>query len=200
MKIRYLNNGSEKHVPTQVGQGFIDAGLAVLVSNEPEPGVTRDEMGMLTIPAPKPGAALIPERKWAVTVLKGIRPEPVLALVMNQGAAVIQFTGVPKFLRERRTWQGADGADGGFRWLHGFGCEIPDAIVREYTKQWNANEHLRGPYDPKPNQLHDYNIRAAENLREANEKERRKEQVALSDREVEAALVKFNREFNARYE
>lgn len=196
MKIRYLNNNVEKHVPTQVGQGFIDAGLAVLVSNEPEPGVKRDELGNLVIPA---GSGAAPERKWAVTFLKDTRPTPVLAIEMIMGAQVIQFTGDPKILTMRRVWQGADGADGGFRWLHGFGCEIPGSIAREYTKRWKQHEHLRGPYDPKPNEPHVGNAQAAADLHERNQIEKNKGQVTLSDREVEGQLAKFNREFNAKY-
>jgi hypothetical protein len=176
-------NGAVSNVRGDIAREMIKLGIAEEVQGE---GV---EAPLIRSNEPVP----VPERKWEIRLLRETRPEPVLAIEMRQGPTLIQYIGPPDVLTAVRKW------DGGQRWLHGFGVSVPEGIAAEYTKRWQGNPHLRGPYDPNPNEPHAANVEAAAKKRLADDRVLACSQVAFSDSEVEASLAKFNHQFADKF-
>jgi hypothetical protein len=97
MKIKYLSGpkaGQVDHVENSVGRFAVGAGLAEQIATDAGP--IRDAMGLVTIPAPKPGS---PIRKtnpeWEVSVINvGIRSFLAIKVTtLNQSAL---YSGLPE--------------------------------------------------------------------------------------------------------
>ena len=83
--------------------------------------------------------------------------------------------------------------------MNGFGCEVPEGIRAEYTKRWEDNPHLRGPYDANPDDPSTVNRTIAADKANADRKIRERAKVVFSDSEVEASLAQFNRQFADKF-
>jgi hypothetical protein len=176
-------NGNVSNVRGDIAREMIKMGVAEEVQGE---GV---EAPLIRSNEPVP----IPERKWEIRLLREMRPEPVLAIQMTQAATLIQYIGPPDLLTAKLRW------DGGWKWRNGFGCEVPEGIRAEYTKRWTENQHLRGPYDPNPSVPDKANQLAAVEKATADERVLARGNVACSDREVEASLATFNKQFSEKF-
>jgi len=122
MRVRYLNNNREDHVERNLGQSLIRAGIAV------------------EVPTPKTPA---PVRQFSIVIENyndgRTLDKKVVAIRMDYGKTVAHYFGKPELINARKEWPG------GGRYLNGFGCAVPDEIVREYAKVWKKNEDLRLP-------------------------------------------------------
>lgn len=190
MKIKYLQGpkaGRAEHVSNQIGNALVSAGLAENVGDG-----TIEAAGEAPYRLPKPYESKPVPEEWAVVLIGGIKDNKTLAIQLKMGAAVYHFTGAPQFTNAKRTW------NGGERYIY-FGRQVPEAIAREYTKQWKSNEALRGPYDPIPgkprqkteaemnNEFHRDELLATQRAAEAG----------LNLKQIEAELVAFNKSHGA---
>jgi hypothetical protein len=128
MRIKYLNNSVEDHVERNLGQSLIRAGLAVAVGAEENSS---------RLPKYQPASAPAPQ--WEVCVHTGIGTgEKVLCIRMTLPHSVVDYFGPPENANAVKRW------DGGQRFLNGFGCAVPDDILKQYKRSYKENPNLRG--------------------------------------------------------
>lgn len=133
MLIRYLNNGAQKHVPNGVGQGFIDAGLAVLVRAD-DSATGEGIRGPESFRLPKPGDAVIPEPEFDVTEFAGT-DRSFLVIRLRIGARTETWSGDPKQIPAKFG-----------------GWPIPKEVATEYKRQLKARPKLldeKSHYQPR---------------------------------------------------
>lgn len=120
MKIRILASGETRHIDNSTGTALVSAGLAVVLSDRPQPG------------------DYIPDQPtWEVTTVGVTKQELVIRMtILGQ---TYYFSGNPATANKTISW------DGGCRFLSGMGRAIPKDILEVYRDQWKSNPALRGP-------------------------------------------------------
>ena len=121
MLVRYINTGAEEQLPVGLANSLIKAGMAEEVKKAPEP--------------------VSPETpRWSVELYGHL--EPKLFIVMRIGNHRLQYGGLPERANHKVTWEG------GFRYTSGFGREVPEVILCEYTTRYkNAHRDERLPIE-----------------------------------------------------
>jgi len=123
-KIKSLLNGNISNVRGDIAREMVKMGVAEIIGEDPD--------GF-----PRAGDAAIPPPEWSVCLLTGSGfQELVIKCVV--GKATYYYSGLPKGLNDKEEWPG------GFRYLNGFGREIPAHIVDEYTRAYAMNPAQRG--------------------------------------------------------
>jgi hypothetical protein len=138
MKVKYANR-VESHVAPAIGKELVKAGIATMVSE----GEVRDQMGLVTIPAPKPGS---PRPKvtaeWEVGPVS-LNTRTVLAIKMTVLKNVTIFTGEPDRMPSRIG-----------------GWQIPPDVAENYRREYVNNRGLQdhfakyAPPEPDPGNIH----------------------------------------------